>query len=54
MDRKADVLCLEETARDRGRGGVGISPLEYKIRKRKKVWIATQMVSGLVVDKRPD
>jgi len=52
VKRKADVVYLQEPARERG--GVGISHSAYEIRKRKRVWTAIQNGSGPVVDERMD
>jgi hypothetical protein len=48
VERKADVVCLQEPPRERG--GCGISHSAYEIRKRKRVWTAIRKGSGLVVD----
>jgi len=54
VERRADVVCLQEPPRERERGGVGISHSAYEIRKRKRVWTAIRRGSGLVVDERTD
>jgi len=52
VERKADVVCLQEPPRERG--GFGISHSAYEIRKRHRVWTAIRKGSGLVVDERTD
>jgi len=52
VERRADVLFLQEPPRERG--GIGISHSAYRIRKRKRVWTAIRRGSGLVVDERTD
>jgi len=52
VERKADVVCLQEPPRERG--GCGISHSAYEIRKRRRVWTAIRKGSGLVVDERTD
>jgi len=52
VERKADVVYLQEPPRERG--GCGISHSAYEIRKRKRVWTAIQKGSRLVVDERTD
>jgi hypothetical protein len=54
VERRADVVCLQEPPRERERGGVRISHSAYEIRKRKRVWTAIRRGSGLVVDERTD
>jgi len=48
VERRAEVVCLQEPPRERG--GIGISHLAYEIRKTKRVWTAIRRGSGLVVD----
>jgi len=52
VERRADVVCLQEPPRERG--GIGISHSAYEVRKRKRVWTAIRRGSGLVVDERTD
>jgi hypothetical protein len=52
VERKADVVCLQEPPRETG--GFGISHLAYEIRKRKRLWTARRKGSGLVVDEWTD
>jgi len=52
VQRRADVVCLQEPSRDRGE--IGISHLAYKIRKSNRVWTAIRKGSGLVVDEWTD
>ena len=52
VERRADIVCLQEPPRERG--GIGISHSAYEIRKRKRVWTAIPRGSGLVVDERTD
>jgi len=52
VERRADLVCLQEPPRERGE--IGISHSAYEIRKRKRVWTAIQKGSGLVVDERMD
>jgi len=52
VESRADVVCFQETPRDRGE--IGISHLAHNIRKRKRVWKAIRKGSGLVVDERTD
>jgi endonuclease/exonuclease/phosphatase family metal-dependent hydrolase len=52
VERKVDVVCLQEPPRERG--GCGISHSAYEIRKRKRVWTAIRKGSSLVVDERTD
>ena len=52
VERRADVVCLQEPPRERG--GIGISASAYEIRKRKRVWMAIRKGSGLVVDELTD
>jgi len=52
VERKADVVCLQEPPRERG--GCGISHSAYEIRERTRVWTAIRKGSGLVVDERMD
>lgn len=47
---KADVVCLQESPRERG--GVGINHSAYEITIRKSAGTAIQKGSGLVVDDR--
>jgi hypothetical protein len=54
VERRADVVCLQEPPRERERGGVGISHSAYEIRKRKRVWTAIRRGSGLLVDEWTD
>ena len=50
VERKADVVRLQEPPRERR--GIGISHSVYEIRKRNRVWAAIRRGSGLVVDER--
>jgi hypothetical protein len=52
VERRADVVCLQEPLREKG--GIGISHSAYEIKTRKRVWTAIQGGSGLVVDERTD
>ena len=52
VKRRADVVCLQDSPRERG--GIGISHSAYEIRKRKRVWTAIWRGSGFVVDERMD
>jgi len=52
VECRADVVCLHEPAR--GRVNVGISHATYEMRRRKRVWMAIQKGSGLVVDVQTD
>jgi len=52
VECRVDVVCLQEPPRERG--GIGISHSAYEIRKRKRVWMAIQRGSSLVVDDRTD
>jgi len=52
VERKADLVMLQEPPE--GRGGIGISHSLYEIRKRKRVWTAVRQASGLATDKRTD
>ena len=52
VERRADVVCLQEPPRDRGE--IGISHSAYEIRKRKRVRTVIRKGSGLVVDERTD
>jgi hypothetical protein len=52
VERRADVVCLQEPPRERG--NIGISHSAYEIRERKRVWTAIRRGSGLVVDERTD
>jgi len=52
VQRRADVVCLQEPPRERGE--IGISHSAYNIRKTIRVWTAIRMGGGLVVDERLD
>jgi hypothetical protein len=52
VERRADVVCLQQPQRERG--GIRISHSAYAIRKRKRVWTAIQRGSSLVVVERTD
>jgi len=52
VEHRVDVVCLQESPRERGE--IGISHLAYEIRKRKRVWTVIQKGSALVVDERTD
>jgi len=52
VERRADVVCLQEPPRERGE--IGISHSAYEIRTRKRVWMAIRKGSGLVVDEWTD
>jgi len=52
VERRADIVCLQELPTERG--GIGISHSAYEIRKRKRVWTAIRRGSGLVVDEQTD
>jgi len=52
VERKADVVCLQEPPR--ARGGCGIGRSAYEIRKRKRLWTAIGKGCGVVVDERTD
>jgi hypothetical protein len=52
VERRADIVCLQEPPRERG--GIGISHSAYEIRKRKTVWTVIPRGSGLVVDEQMD
>jgi len=52
VERKADLVILQELPEERG--GIGISHSAYKIRKRKRVWTAVPKGSGLATDERTD
>jgi len=50
VDRKADLVLLQEPPGEKGR--IGISHPAYEIRKRKRVWTAVRKGSGLATDER--
>jgi len=52
VERRVDLVCLQEPRRERE--DIGISHSAYEIRNRKRVWTAIQKGSGLVVDERTD
>jgi hypothetical protein len=52
VERRADVVCLQEPPRETG--GIGISHSAYEITKRTRVSTAIRRGSGLVVDERTD
>jgi len=52
VERRADVVCLQEPPRERGE--IGISHSAYKIRNRNRIRTAIWKGSGLVVDERTD
>jgi hypothetical protein len=52
VERRADVVCLQEPPRERGE--IGISHSAHEIRKIKRVWTAIRKGSGLVVDEWTD
>jgi len=52
MERKADVVMLQELPEERG--GVGIIHSAYEIRKRKSVWTAVRKRNALAADERTD
>ena len=52
VERRADVVCLQEPPIERGE--IGISNLAYEMRKRNRVWTAIRKGSGLVVDEWTD
>jgi hypothetical protein len=52
VDRKADLVLLQEPPGEKGR--TGISHPAYEIRKRKSVWSAVRMGSDLGTDERTD
>jgi len=52
VERRADVVCLQEPPRERGE--IGISHSAYDMRKEKRVCAAIRKGSGLVVDERTD
>jgi hypothetical protein len=52
VERKADLVMLQEPPEERG--GIGISHSAYEIRKRKRVWTAVRKGSGLATDERTD
>jgi len=52
VDRKADLLLLQEPPGKKGR--IGISHPAYEIRKQKRVWTAVRKGSGLATDERSD
>jgi len=54
VERKADIVCLQEPLREEERGGIRISHLAYEISKRKRVRTAIRRGSILVVDERTD
>ena len=45
VERKANVVCLQEPLRERA--GSGISHSAYDIRKRKRVWTGVRKGSSL-------
>ena len=52
VQRRVDVVCLQEPLKEKG--GSGISHSAYEIRKRKRVSMAIRRGSSLVVNKRMD
>jgi hypothetical protein len=52
VERRADVVCLQEPPRERGE--IGISHSASDLRKRKRVCTAIRKESGLMVDERTD
>jgi hypothetical protein len=52
VDSTVDILCLQNP--QRGRGGVGISPLPCEETNRKRVLIMIRKCSGLVVGERTE
>jgi len=52
VERRAEVVCLQEPPR--ARGEIGISHSAYDIRQRNTVWTAIRKGSGLVVHERTD
>jgi len=52
VERRADIVCLQEPVRIREE--IGISHSAYEMRKRKRVRSAIQKGSGLVVDEGTD
>jgi endonuclease/exonuclease/phosphatase (EEP) superfamily protein YafD len=50
VERKADLVMLQEPPEERG--GIGISHSAYEIRKQKRVWTAVRKGSGLATDER--
>jgi endonuclease/exonuclease/phosphatase family metal-dependent hydrolase len=50
VERRAEVVCLQEPPRVRGE--IRINHSAYDIRKRQTVWTAIRKESGLVVDER--
>jgi len=52
VERRADVVCLQEPPGDREREGIRIRHSADEIRKRKIVRTAIWRGSGLVVDER--
>jgi len=52
VERKADVVRLQQPPREKG--GCGISHSAYLLRTRKRMWTAIQKGSGLVVDEPTD
>jgi hypothetical protein len=52
VDRKADLVLLQEPPGEKGR--IGISHPAYEIRKGERVWTAVRKGSGLGTDERTD
>jgi len=52
VERRADVVCLQNPPGERG--NIGISHSEYELRKRNRVWTAIWGGSGLVADELTD
>jgi exonuclease III len=52
VERRADVVCLQEPLTEKG--GIRISHSATEIRKRKRIWTAIRRRSGVVVDQRTD
>jgi len=52
VDRKADLVLLQEPPGEKGR--IEISHPAYEIRRRKTVWTAVRKGSGLATDERTD
>jgi len=48
VERKADLVMLQEPPEERG--GIGVSNSPYEIRKRKRLWTALPKGSGLATD----
>jgi len=54
VECRAEVVFLQEAPRERRDIGISHSAYEIGKRKRKRVWTAIQMGSGMVVDDRTD